>query len=140
MYKAYKLRLYPNNELKVLLNNSFGCARFVYNYYLDLSIKNNYKNPNTYIKDYINKLKYEYPFLTEVDSIIIRQSIFNLDNAYTRFLKNNSGMPKFKSRFNKNSYTTSAIYRSYKDKKYCNIELDLNSKKIKLPKLKWVKI
>ena len=140
MYKAYKLRLYPNNEQKVLLNNSFGCARFVYNYYLDLSIKNNYKNPNTYIKDYINKLKYEYPFLTEVDSIIIRQSIFNLDNSYTRFFKNNSGMPKFKSRFNKNSYTTSAIYRSYKDKKYCNIELDLNSKKIKLPKLKWVKI
>ena len=127
MYKAYKLRLYPNNEQKVLLNNSFGCARFVYNYYLDLSIKNNYKNPNTYIKDYVNKLKYEYPFLTEVDSIIIRQSIFNLDNAYTRFFKNNSGMPKFKSRFNKNSYTTSAIYRSYKDKNYCNIELDLIS-------------
>ena len=109
MYKAYKFRIYSSDEQKVLLNKSIGCTRFVYNYYLNLSIKNSYNNPNTYIKDYVNKLKYEYPFLTEVDSIIIRQSIFNLDNAYQRFFNNNSGMPKFKSRFNKNSYTTSAI-------------------------------
>lgn len=34
MYKAYKFRLYPNEEQKVLLNKSFGCARFVYNHYL----------------------------------------------------------------------------------------------------------
>ena len=140
MYKAYKFRIYPNEEQKILLNKSFGCARFVYNYYLNLSIKDGYKNSNAYIKDYVNELKYEYPFLTEIDSIIIRQSIFNLDNAYQRFFKNNFGTPKFKSKFDKNSYTTSAVYRNYKDKKYCNIELDLTKKRIKLPKLKWLNI
>ena len=140
MYKAYKFRIYPDEEQKILLNKSFGCARFVYNYYLNLSIKDGYKNSNAYIKDYVNELKCEYPFLTEIDSIIIRQSIFNLDNAYQRFFKNNFGTPKFKSKFDKNSYTTSAVYRNYKDKKYCNIELDLTKKRIKLPKLKWLNI
>ena len=72
MYKAYKFRLYPNEQQKVLLNKSFGCARFVYNHYLSLSIKDGYKSKNIYIKDYVNNLKSEYPFLTEIDSIVIR--------------------------------------------------------------------
>ena len=139
MYKAYKFRIYPNDEQKELLNKSFGCARFVYNYYLDLSIKEGYKNSNTYINDYVNKLKYEYPFLTEIDSIIIRQSIFNLEDSYKRFFQNSNGYPKFKSKYSKNSYTTSAVFRNYKGKNYCNIELDLTNRMIKLPKLKWVK-
>ena len=32
MYKAYKFRLYPNNQQKQKLNKTFGCNRFVYNY------------------------------------------------------------------------------------------------------------
>ena len=35
---------------------------------------------------------------------------------------------------------TSAIYIKYKDRKYCNIEIDLNKRVIELPKLKEVKI
>ena len=35
---------------------------------------------------------------------------------------------------------TSKIKEKYKDKEYCNIELDLTNRQIKLPKLKWVKI
>ena len=140
MYKAYKFRIYPNEQQKVLLNKSFGCARFVYNHYLSLSIKDGYKSKNIYIKDYVNNLKSEYPFLTEIDSIVIRQSIFNLDNAYQNFFKTKHGYPKFKSKYTKNSYTTSAVYRNYKDKKYCNIELDLIKNQIKLPKIKWIKV
>ena len=140
MYKAYKFRIYPNEQQKVLLNKSFGCARFVYNHYLSLSIKDGYKSKNIYIKDYVNNLKSEYPFLTEIDSIVIRQSIFNLDNAYQNFFKTKHGYPKFKNKYAKNSYTTSAVYRNYKDKKYCNIELDLIKNQIKLPKIKWIKV
>ena len=140
MYKAYKFRIMPNNEQKNLLNKSFGCSRFIYNYYLDLSINNGYKNSYTYIKDYVNNLKYKYKFLQEVDGIIIRQSIFNLDNAYQRYFNSSFGTPKFKSKYNKNSYTTTAVYRNYKSKLYCNIELDFKNRMIKLPKLKWIKI
>ena len=140
MYKAYKFRLYPNYEQRILLNKSFGCTRFVYNYYL--SIAKEKKNMNAYscIKDYTSKLKYQYPFLTEIDSILIRKSIFNLNDAYNNYFKLGFGYPKYKSKYNKNSYTTNAIYSSYKDKNYCNIELDLINRKVKLPKLKWVNV
>lgn len=37
MYRAYKFRLYPNNKQKELINKTFGCSRFVYNYYLNIS-------------------------------------------------------------------------------------------------------
>ena len=33
--KAYKFRLYPTNEQKILINKTFGCTRLVYNYYLN---------------------------------------------------------------------------------------------------------
>ncbi len=40
MYKAYKFRLYPNDIQKELIRKTFGCYRFIYNYFLD-SCKNN---------------------------------------------------------------------------------------------------
>ena len=36
MLKGYKYRIYPNEEQIVMLSKTFGCVRFVYNYYLDL--------------------------------------------------------------------------------------------------------
>lgn len=47
MEKAYKFRLYPNTEQKELLSKTFGCARFVYNYYLDRRIKAYQQNKTT---------------------------------------------------------------------------------------------
>lgn len=140
MYKAYKFRMYPNEDQKVLLHKNFGCARFVYNYYLS-DIKNNgYKNAFSCIKDYTNNLKSEYPFLGEVDSCLIRKSLFSLEDNLHHFYNDKFGYPKFKSKYDKNSYTTSAIYGEYKNKKYCNIEIDLDNRRIKLPKLKWINI
>ena len=140
MYKAYKFRLYPNKEQTELINKTFGCGRFVYNHYLDKIKNNGYTNTYSNIKDYTSTLKYEAVFLREIDSIVIRQSLFNLDNAYKKLFNKQGGYPKFKSKYNRNSYNTTAVYKSYKDKEYCNIELDLINKKIKLPKLKWVNI
>ena len=37
--KAYKYRIYPNKKQKELIQKTFGCVRFVYNYYLDRRIK-----------------------------------------------------------------------------------------------------
>ncbi|SFA39137.1 putative transposase, partial [Anoxybacillus pushchinoensis] len=31
MLRAYKYRLYPNEEQKIQLAKTFGCVRFVYN-------------------------------------------------------------------------------------------------------------
>ena len=140
MYRAYKFRLYPDNHQKIFINKTFGSARFVYNYYLEKIKNSKYISSYSNISDYVHNLKYTYPFLKEVDSIIIRKSIFSLDDNLKKCYNLNFGYPKFKSKYDKNSYTTSAIYREYNNKRYCNIELDLVNRLIKLPKLKWVKI
>ena len=140
MYLAYKFRMYPNDKQKELINKSFGCGRLIYNHYLAKIKEEGYTNCYTNIKDYTSKLKYDYPFLQEIDSIIIRKEIFNLEDNLKRYYNNGFGYPKFKSKYKRNSYTTNAVYRNYKYKNYCNIELDLENKLIKLPKLNKVKI
>lgn len=45
MNKAFKIRIYPNKEQKVLIDKTFGCARYVYNFMLNLK-KKLYKNFN----------------------------------------------------------------------------------------------
>ena len=57
--KTYKFRLYPNCEQKILINKTFGCTRFIYNYYLNKKqelYKSEHKNLNAYdcIKDIKN--------------------------------------------------------------------------------------
>lgn len=140
MYKAYKFRLYPNEEQKKLINKTFGCQRFVYNYYLNNIKENKYQSAYSNINDYVSNLKYEYPFLQEADSTSIRKTLFHLDDNFKRYYNNNFGYPKYKSKYTKNSYMTSAVYRKYKNKEYSNIEINLNDRTIKLPKLKEIKI
>jgi len=139
MYKAYKFRMYPNDKQKKLIHKTFGCTRFIYNYFLNECKENGYKKSY----DMCNKLKellIEYPFLKEVDSCSLRNSIFNLEDSYKNFFENRSNYPKFKSKFNKQSYRTSCIRSSYKGNNYSNIEIDLKNRKIKLPKLGLVDI
>lgn len=35
--RAYKYRIYPNKKQQELIQKTFGCVRFVYNYYLNKS-------------------------------------------------------------------------------------------------------
>ena len=142
--KAYKFRLYPTNEQRILINKTFGCTRLVYNYYLNRKqelYKSEKKNLSSYdcIKD-LKNLYIQYPFLKEVDSMSLRCALFDLDNSYQKFFKEKKGYPKYKSKFHKNSYRTNFITNVYKNKIYENIKLDLINKTITLPKLKEVKI
>ena len=67
MYKAYKFRLYPNDSQRVLIHKTFGCVRFVYNYFLDKCKKNGYIKAYDMCKE-LKKLQEEYLFLKEVDN------------------------------------------------------------------------
>lgn len=140
MYKSYRFRFYPNKKQLELINKTFGSSRYVYNYYLDKMKNKGYVSASTNIKDYTSILKYNTPFLQEVDSIVLTKSIFNLDDTCKKLFNKTGCYPKHKSKNNRNSYNIPSTYKKYKDKEYCNIELDLTNKQIKLPKLKWVKI
>ena len=39
MLRAYKYRIYPTDDQKVLLAKTFGCCRFVYNWALNMKIE-----------------------------------------------------------------------------------------------------
>ena len=144
VYKAYKFRMYPNNNQKELIDKTLGCNRFIYNYFLDRRIKEYKENKKSIsLFDLIKEIRALYPekpFLKEVDSTSFRCTLFDLDNAYKKFFKENTGFPKFKSKFDKNSYRTNLITSTYKGKIYENIKLDLESKLLTLPKIKEIKI
>ena len=141
--KGYVFRMYPTEKQEELINKTIGCSRFIYNHFLDDKIKE-YKETGKSKSAYdqiklIPSLSKEYSFLKEVDSCALRNSLFNLDNAFTNFY-NGNGYPKFKAKGVHESYKTNNIKSSYKGNNYNSIKLDLKNKTITLPKLKEVKI
>lgn len=112
MLKAYKYRIYPNNEQREYFAKTFGCSRLIYNLMLADRIKSYEENKDLDIK----KVKYptpaqykkEYEFLKEVDSLALANEQMNLNKAYNNFFRDKSvGFPKFKSKkTNYHSYTT----------------------------------
>lgn len=136
--KGYIFRLYPDEIQQELIEKSFGCNRFIYNYFLECNPK--YINAYNCIKE-IPLLIKENEWLKEVDSCLLRCSIFNLEDAFKRYKNKLGNKPKFKSK-NKSrpSYRTNNIRSSYKGREYNSISVDLDKRIIKLPKLKEVSI
>ena len=115
MYKAYKFRLYPNSYQKQLLTKTFGCVRFIYNYFLDKCIKNGFIKAFDMCGE-IKNLYNDYPFLKEVDSCSLRCTVFNLEDAFKSYYLKRGNYPRFKSKFNKQSYRTTCIKSTYKNR------------------------
>ena len=134
MEKAFKYRIYPNKSQKILLAKTFGCCRFVYNYYLNMH-NEAYKKDKTYLNyyDYANdlkSLKISNPWLKEVDSTSLQSAVRDLDAAFRNFLKHGKGEPHFKSKkTHAFSYTSKCV----------NGNIQYLDKHIKLPKLGFVK-
>ena len=138
MEKSYKFRIYPNKEQKIFIQKTFGCTRFVYNYFLDLRMeeyKNNNKTLNYYdISKILTQLKKENYWLQEPDKDALQKALKDLDSAYKNFF-NGYGFPKFKSK--KNRYKS---YRTSFNKTTKGGNIRFLGKCIKLPKLGNVKI
>lgn len=134
MEKSYKFRIYPNEKQRELIAKTFGCARFVYNYYLDKKIKlyeESKQSMNFYACCFdLTLLKKEIEWLKEVDACALQSSLKNLDAAYQKFFKEHSGFPKFKSKHdNRKSYTTKY------NKTSVGGSIEFKEGYIKLPKL-----
>ena len=80
MLKAYKYRIYPNNEQKIQIAKTFGCCRFVYNCTLAYR-KAKYEKEKKLVSktdcnNYCNRqLKKEYEWLKEVDKFALTNAI-----------------------------------------------------------------
>ena len=113
--KGYTFRLYTTEDQKVLIEKSFGCSRYIYNYFLDKTNSRKYIKAFDYIKD-LPLLSKEKEWLKEVDSCLLRCSIFNLEDAINNYNKGKSEYPKFKSKTKtRSSYRTNNITRVYKN-------------------------
>lgn len=126
--KSFKVRIYPNEEQKVLIDKTFGCVRYVYNYMLNLKQKlykyHNISLSYNHMSKILTELKKHKLWLKEVDKWSLQNAIRDLDFAYQMFFKG-KGFPKFKSKKqDTNSYRTSS-----------NIHLDIDNKKIRIPKV-----
>lgn len=131
MLKAYKFRLYPNEEQRIYLAKTFGCTRFVYNRMLAERIKSYEENKDLDISamKYPTPAQYkgEFEWLKEVDSLALANAQMNLDKAYKNFFRDKSvGFPKFKKKTNTNNYTTNNQ----------NGTVYIENSHIKVPKLK----
>lgn len=137
MEKSYKLRIYPNKQQRILLAKTFGCARFVYNHYLNKKI-DLYKESGESISNNecsrdLTILKQELEWLQEPDKCALQNALKDLDVSYKNFFKNPShfGFPRFKSRHDN--------HRSYRTN-LSNGNIAIAGNHIKLPKLGQVKI
>lgn len=135
--KGIKVRLYPTEKQKVLIDKTFGCVRFVYNQTLE-NCKQFYEqmchfpSQNKRIKNLV-PLKEKYGFLKEVSAVALQQSVRDFNFALDNFCKNRNhfGFPKFKSKHSrKQSYRVS--YNSY------NATI-VDNRHLKLPKLGTIK-
>lgn len=128
---AYKFRIYPNKEQKLLFAKTFGCVRFIYNKMLADKIEF-YKETKKKLNNTPAQYKKEYKWLKEVDSLSLANAQINLQTAYNNFFRNPKiGFPKFKSKKNGHkSYTTNFV----------NGNIKLENKHLILPKVKAIKI
>ena len=136
MDKSYKFRIYPTSKQSVLIKKTFGCYRFVYNYFLSEKIedyKSTGRSSTRFQQDKaLTALKQEIKWLQEPDKCALQNALKDLDVAYKNFfrsVKNGGrvGFPKFKSKKNH--------HKSYKT----NGKILVLGNCIRLPKLGVVK-
>lgn len=108
MFRAIKVRLYPDEQQKQKINKLLGCYRFVYNQMLARKQKeytDNKTNLSLYdlTKYFFRTLRKDgnYSWLKEQNTHVMVQSIRQMLTAYDRFFKLHTGFPKFKSKKDK---------------------------------------
>ena len=106
MIKTTRVRLYPSEKQKVLLEKHFGSCRFVWNHFLEVRNRYNAEHKNDSKKGLtgfdtmkmLTVLKKEVTWLNEINSQSLQHSLVKLDMAFKSFFKHNTDYPTFRSR------------------------------------------
>ena len=115
--RTYRFRIYPNSSQKELIEKTLGCSRQVYNDFLSMCIESFENDHDFKIKKYdliklLPEYKETFPYLKEVDSVAVQQTVIHLYDAYVNFFRHNAEFPKFKKKKNDYGYTTMNINNS----------------------------
>jgi putative transposase len=133
--RSYRFRIYPNPSQKELIEKTLGCSRQVYNDFLSMCIESYEADNNRTINKYeliklLPEYKKTFPYLKEVDSIALQQTVIHLFDAYMNFFRHNAAFPKFKKKKNDHGYMTMNI----------NNSIRLIEDDIQIPKLGRIKV
>ena len=115
--RAYKYRFYPTPEQAIGLAQTFGCARFVYNWALHMRTDAYYQRQerisyaDTSTALTALKREPETAWLNEVSSVPPQQALRHLDRAFRNFFEGRARYPAFKKKRGRQAaeYTTSAF-------------------------------
>lgn len=109
LHKVVQVRLYPSEEQQMLLAQTFGSARWWWNYALNKSIEV-YKETGKGIgRAALNALLPDLKkaentaWLADCYSQVLQATTLNLTTAYKNFFEKRAGFPKFKSKHGKQS-------------------------------------
>ena len=139
MEYSYKFRIYPNVAQIEQVNKTFGCCRFVWNYYLakrKAAYEKEGKSLNYYdcARD-LTLLKKSLEWLGEVDATALQSCLRAQENGFQNFFRRvkkgeRPGYPRFKSkREHRQSYQSKCVGTNIK----------ILDKAVQLPKLGRVK-
>ena len=105
MRKVCKIRIYPNKTQEMVINQTLGACRFIYNKYLEYNL-NYYKETGKFLSGYdfskiLTQMKKteEFSWLNEISSKAIKDSIMTCEKSYKKFFKKKQPRPpRFRSR------------------------------------------
>jgi len=132
--KAFKYRIYPNQEQEQSIAQHLGCVRYVYNKALEAKVKH-YETTGKSLSCFdlttglLKQEKAEHDWLKQPYSQCLQMALRNLDNAFTRFFKQKKGFPRFKA---KHQPKQSVQFPQH-------VKIDFDNGKVYLPKIGWVK-
>ncbi len=134
MLKAYRYRIYPNKDQKEMIKVNFRACRFVYNWALEQKIKTYEQTKNSISrfdlqKILVHEIKPSNECLKKANSQALLACLVNVESAFTKFFREKTGFPKFKSKKNP--------FQSFQMPQHYTVDFDRNI--INLPKIGEVK-
>jgi len=129
---SQKICLDPTYKQEQYFRQACGIARFTWNWALE-EWKNQYKSglkPKAFeLKKSFNAIKkLDFPWMYDVTKYASQQPFIHLQTAFNRFFQGSSRYPQFKKKGHHDSFYIG------------NDHIKLDGKKIKLPKLGWVRM
>ncbi len=135
MIKAFKYRLNPTKEQIIQMEKTFGCCRYVYNWALDLKIRT-YQSEKRSLSAVdlckqltLLKKDIDHNWLNEVSNECLQQSIRCMDQAFTKFFREHTGFPKFKSK-----HKDKDVFKNIN-----SVKFDFENNRVKIPVIGWVR-